>query len=104
MKNASYREFLKDTLILINENLKLKVYKRLPLNAYEWEVFLFDRKRDYSVSIMWKNKRIYTRLIDRTFFDRRNTNAKDRKYMRLHSNVVTDAIRQAIIKKDKPNV
>ena len=42
MKNASYREYLENGLLGINENLRLKVYKRLPTDAVEWEEFLFD--------------------------------------------------------------
>ena len=102
MKNASYREYLQNGLLGINENLRLKVYKRLPTDAVEWEEFLFDKKRDVSVRIMWKNRKIHTWLVDRTFFDRRNTNRTDRKYMRLHADVWINAVKEALTKKDKP--
>ena len=102
MKNASYREYLENGLLGIHENLRLKVYKRLPTDAVEWEEFLFNKKRDVSVRIMWKHHKIHTWLVDRTFFDRRNTNRTDRKYMRLHADVWINAVKEALTKKDKP--
>ena len=101
MSNDSYRDYLQNGLAGINENLKLKVYKRLPSDAVEWEKFLFDKKRDVSVRIMWGTIKVHTWLVDRSWFDRRNTNQKDRKYMRLHADVMLAAVKDALKRKEK---
>lgn len=78
MSNASYEEYMKDTLSLLSPHFAIKSYKRA--NEKEWEGFI--KGEDLRIQIQWKTKCMIEFVIEKSFWYQRNINKEDRKYMR----------------------
>ena len=78
LSNSSYKEYLTDALSQTSSKFSVKSYKRA--NLEEWTAF--KSGVDIIVKILWEKTVVYEFVIEKTFWNQRNGNAQDRKYMR----------------------
>ena len=91
--NLSYEEYIKSSLEIISPQLSVKTYKLgtedLPIS---------ERGRDIRVAFVWtkdkKKEMIIQFLIENTFWVMKNTNDRDREWMRNHADIWLDKFRE----------
>jgi len=89
--NLSYKEYLTQNIKVLNNNLSVRTYKRGgPLFES------FDRERDYRISIQWKKDPIYQFVVDKSFWNQRNSNNADRTWMVCHADPTIEMVRKTI--------
>jgi hypothetical protein len=99
LNSSSYEEYFKDQLSILSPNFKVKTYKRA--NEDEWGCFI--NGKDLRIQIQFKKKSLFEFLVESSFWRQRNTNKKDRIYMRAYADPKIQIIRNAQVKK-KPKV
>ena len=99
LSNSSYEEYMKDSLMSIASKFSVKSYKKA--NSEEWTGF--ERGVDLIVKILWENEPIFEFIIEKTFWNQRNINSKDRKHMRRFADQKIEMLKKCVTRK-KSNV
>lgn len=100
--NLSYEEYIRSSLQVISPQLSVKTYK---LGTEDLPIEM--KGKDLRVAFVWtkynKKEIIAQFLIEKTFWVMRNTNDKDREWMRSHADVWLDKFRE-MMKDVRPKV
>lgn len=95
LSNSSYEEYMKDQLMLLSKNFKVKTYKRA--NEDDWSGFV--KGEDFRIQIQWKGKPIFEFVIERPFWYQRNLNKEDRLHMRRFADQKIQMLKGGLIRK-----
>ena len=95
LSNSSYKEYLTDSFSQISSRLSIKNYKRA--NLEEWPGF--EKGIDTIIKVFWDKDVIYEFIAEKIFWNQRNTNSKDRKYMRMFADQKIQMLKNCITRK-----
>ncbi len=95
MTNEPYRTHLKNGLDMLGSKFSIREYKTSS------DDLTFQRGHDLRIRILWNTNLVLEFKVDVGFWNQRNTNKADRKWMRDHANAHLNAIKQAVTKARK---
>jgi hypothetical protein len=100
LSHSSYKEYLIDALSQTSSMFSIKSYKRA--NLEEW--IAFKKGVDIIVKIFWDKTVIYEFVIEKSFWNQRNTNTQDRKYMRRYADQKIQMFKNCVTRKKSDGV
>ena len=100
LSSISYAEYMKDSLQQLSSKFSIRSYKTA--KGEDW--WAFEKGRDTIIKIFWEKTPVYEFIIEKTFWNQRNTDSKDREYMRLHADQKIEMFRKCISRKKSNGV
>tara|TARA_R110001583_G_scaffold1042_3_gene8948 strand:+ start:3553 stop:3849 length:297 start_codon:yes stop_codon:yes gene_type:complete len=94
LSNISYSEYMKDSLQQLSSKLSIRSYKTAKL-----EDWVFEKGTDIIVKVFWEKTSVYEFIIEKTFWNQRNTDSKDKTYMRMFADPKIEMLRKCITRK-----
>ena len=82
LSSISYAQYMKDSLQQLSSKFSIRSYKTAKV-----EDWVFEKGRDTIIKIFWENTPIYEFIIEKTFWNQRNIDSKDKEYMRIPDNI-----------------